>query len=112
MIDVLTACVAGAQPSPDVGGDPESTSPQGVSHCFIAIHIESAGSREEYEESLSRLVSHVREAPRAEWAETLMTPGEPEARASSERRDLIPLSTTAVALLRDVGRTSGLPFPF
>jgi LDH2 family malate/lactate/ureidoglycolate dehydrogenase len=111
MIDVLTACLAGAPPSPDVVGDPESTTPQGMSHCFIAIHVESADSGHAYEDSLSRLVSYVHEAPRAEWAEAFMAPGEPEARASAARHDLIPLSQTAVSLLREVGRTSGLPFP-
>lgn len=111
MIDVLTACVIGAPPSPEVVGDPESTTPQGMSHCFIAIHVASAGSRQAYEDSLSRLVTHVHEAPRAESVETFMAPGEPEARASADRRDLIPLSHTAISSLRDVGRTSGLPFP-
>ena len=48
MIDVLTACAAGAPPSPDVVGDPESETPQGVSHCFIAVHVDTAGSREMY----------------------------------------------------------------
>jgi LDH2 family malate/lactate/ureidoglycolate dehydrogenase len=111
MIDVLTACLAGAQPSPDVVGDPESAVPQGVSHCFIAINVASAGSPHAYEESLSRLVERVHQAPRAEWAERFLTPGEPEARTRADRRESIPLSPTAVRLLREVGQNSGLAFP-
>jgi len=111
MIDVLTACVTGMRASPDVVGDPESVTPQGVSHCFIAIHVASAGSSEAYEDSLSHLIERVHDASRAEWAEMFLAPGEPEARAALDRRELIPLSPTAVSLLRDVGRTSGLPFP-
>jgi LDH2 family malate/lactate/ureidoglycolate dehydrogenase len=111
MIDVLTACATGAHPSPDVVGDPESETPQGVSHCFLAIHVASAGSLEAYQESLSGLTARVHGAPRAEWAEAFLTPGEPEARTSSARRNLIPLSLAAVTLLRDVGRKVDLPFP-
>jgi LDH2 family malate/lactate/ureidoglycolate dehydrogenase len=111
MIDVLTACAAGAPPSPDVVGDPESETPQGVSHCFIAVHVDTAGSRETYQRSLSELVARVHAAPRAAWAESFLAPGEPEARASAERRELIPLSPASVAALRNVGRRSGLAFP-
>lgn len=111
MIDVLTACATGASTSPDVVGDPESETPQGVGHCFIAIHIASAGSTEAYEDSLSRLMARVQGAPRAEGAEMFLAPGEPEARASSDRRDLIPLAPATVTLLREVGRKTGLPFP-
>ena len=107
MIDVLTACAAGAPPSPDVVGDPESETPQGVSHCFIAVHVDTAGSREMYQRSLSELVARVHAAPRASWAESFLAPGEPEARVSAERRELIPLSPASVAALRDVGSRSG-----
>jgi LDH2 family malate/lactate/ureidoglycolate dehydrogenase len=111
MIDILTACVTGARPSPEVVGDPDSQTPQGVSHCFLAIHVGSASSFNAYEKSLSDLIAHVHNARRAEWAEAFLIPGEPEARTASDRHNSIPLSTAAVTLLRDVGRTADLPFP-
>ena len=85
MIDVLTGCITGGRTSPDIVGDPEARTPQGVGYCFIAIHVASACASDAYEDSLSRLVHRVHSAPRAEWAEPFLIPGEPEARTRSER---------------------------
>jgi LDH2 family malate/lactate/ureidoglycolate dehydrogenase len=111
MIDVLTACLSGALLSPEILGDPEAPEPQGTGHFFFAAHVASARAREEYERSLSRLASFVHGAPRAEWAEPFLTPGEREALAGRERQAGIPLPAPTVRLLRELGAEYGCPFP-
>jgi LDH2 family malate/lactate/ureidoglycolate dehydrogenase len=111
MIDVLTACLSGALLSPEIQGDPNSPGPQGTGHCFVAVQVDSVRPRGEYEQSLDRLANVVHSAPRAEWAEPFMIPGEREARVARERARAIPLSESAIGFLRALGQEFGVRFP-
>jgi LDH2 family malate/lactate/ureidoglycolate dehydrogenase len=111
MIDVLTGCLPGALLSTEIQGDPHDPEPQGTGHCFVAIRVESLRGRGEYEKSLAKLADAVHAAPRAEWAEAFMTPGEREARTAEERESVVPLPVSTLELLRSLGREYSVPFP-
>ena len=111
MIDVLTGCLPGASVSPDIPGDPNSPYPQGTGHCFVAIDIGAVRSRDQYEQSLSRLVEAVHDAARARGTEPFMTPGERESRAAQARELAIPFSSSTIELLMSLGQEFGVSFP-
>jgi LDH2 family malate/lactate/ureidoglycolate dehydrogenase len=110
MIDVLSGCLPGALLSPEIVGDPNAADPQGTGHCFIAIHVESVRTLEDYERSLRKLADAVHDAPRAEWADRFMIPGEREQHVASQRTDEIPLAESTRVLLRSLGEEFGVPF--
>lgn len=110
MIDVLSGCLSGALTSPEIAGDPTAPVPQGTGHCFVAIRVEALRARDDYERSLRQLVARVHDAPRAEWAEPFMIPGEREHMVAAERAREIPLTTAAVTMLRSLGEEYGVPF--
>jgi len=111
MIDVLSGCLSGALLSPEIVGDPDAAGPQGTGHCFIAIHVESLRALEDYERSLRKLADAVHDAPRAGWADPFMIPGEREQRVAAERMEEIPLTESALLLLRSLGEEFGVAFP-
>ena len=111
MIDVLAGCLPGAGISPEIKEGPDIRQPQNVGHFFLAVHLAAGVDKTVYDESLSRLVDAVRTAPRAEWAEQFMIPGEPEVRARADRLDGIPLTEAAVELLTSLGDEYEVPFP-
>ena len=112
MIDVLTGCLSGALTSPRIPGDPAAPEPQGTGHLMLAIHMPAIAEEGAYRESLGRLIDHVHHAPRADWAEPFLIPGELEDRARSERSTGgIPLTASTRSLLRDLGEEYGVPFP-
>ena len=111
MIDILTGAVPGARLSPQIKGDPLDPEPQGTGHFLIAINVEAIRERGGYERSLEELADSVHSAPRADWAEPFMTPGEREARAAAERARGIPLTRPTEELLRTLGEEYGVPFP-
>lgn len=111
MIDVLTACLSGALLSPEIPGDPNDPRPQKTGHFFVAVNVESLRDQKEYEQSLCELISRVHTAPRADWAECFLIPGEREALVAKERAVAIPLTEPTLALLRNLGEDYGAPFP-
>jgi LDH2 family malate/lactate/ureidoglycolate dehydrogenase len=112
MLDVLTGCLTGADTSPHIPGDPNDPRPQGTGHLFVAIHVDSLAEREAYDASLRDLAASVHDAPRAEWADPFLTPGDREAQSRSERTTGgIPLTPSTVELLRGLGAEHGVAFP-
>jgi LDH2 family malate/lactate/ureidoglycolate dehydrogenase len=111
MIDVLSGCLPGALTSPEIVGDPDAPEPQGTGHFFAAVSIDALRARGEYEQSLTQLVRAVHDAPRADWSEPFLIPGEREHRAAAERAEAIPLSKPALELLRSLGEDYGVGFP-
>jgi len=111
MIDVLTACIGGSLLSADISGDPASPTPQDTGHFFLAVRADALRSLRDYEDSLRRLIGIVHGAPRADWAEPFLIPGEREAVVAAERADAIPLPEPTVALLRGLGDEYGITFP-
>lgn len=112
MIDILAGCLTGGASSQDIRVEsPEMSEPQNTSHLFIAIDLDAARDRADYERSLDRLIEMVHGAPTAEWANELMFPGEPEARAAGARADGIPVRPDTLEMLRRLGAQYGSPFP-
>jgi LDH2 family malate/lactate/ureidoglycolate dehydrogenase len=109
MIDVLAGCLAGASVSPDIQEGPDAVGPQGTGHFFLAVNVDAV-SREAYRSGLERLTEAVHGAPRADWSEPFLVPGELEARAERERADAIPFSSDVLQLLRNLGSDYGVPF--
>jgi LDH2 family malate/lactate/ureidoglycolate dehydrogenase len=109
MIDVLAGCLPGASVSPDIQEGPDAAGPQGTGHFFVAVDVDAV-SRDAYAASLERLAEAVHSAPRADWSEPFLAPGELESRAEESRADGIPLAKDVVQLLRELGATYNAPF--
>jgi LDH2 family malate/lactate/ureidoglycolate dehydrogenase len=109
MVDVLTACLSGATPSPWVeGGEYES---EGVGHFFLALRVEGARDLEAYRVSADKLVEAVHRAQRADGVEPFLVPGEREARVAIGRREGIPFDDATLVELESLGAEFGVGFP-
>ncbi len=103
MIDVLSACLSGAQVSS------EMVEEAGVGHLMVAIDISAAAGSDAYGERLRRLIEAVHVAPRAPGTEPFMIPGEREHRVAAERDGLIPIDDPTRELLDGLAADCGLP---
>ncbi len=111
MVDLLAGCLPRARISPEIEEGTDIDEPQQTGHCFVAINVDALGERSGYEERLSRLAGAVHRAPRADWADTFMIPGERESATRAERAGGIPFSPSVVDLLTSLGEEYGVPFP-
>ena len=111
MVDVLAGCLPRARISPEIEEGTDIDDPQQTGHCFIAVHVDALGDRATYEELLGRLADAVHSAPRADWADTFITPGEREAATRAERATGIPFTASVADLLVALGAEYGIPFP-
>jgi LDH2 family malate/lactate/ureidoglycolate dehydrogenase len=109
MIDILAGCLSGAGISPEIPPS-QSSHPQGIGHCLIAIRVAAIGALDQYEESLDRLAEAVHRTPRAAGTASFLIPGEPELRAAAARSDGIPVQPATLRLLRELGETYGIRF--
>ncbi len=110
MIDVLTACLSGANLSREIPGDLTSPEPEGTGHCFVAIRVDGLRDRADYDSAMARLVASVHGARRADGVDPFMIPGEREAHSAGQRAGAIPLSASTAALLRSLGEEYGVAF--
>lgn len=110
MIDLLAGCLSGANLSPEIESNPESSRPLGTGHCFIALNVEAFAEPRAYEASLDRLVDAVHSAARTPGTKPFLVPGELEARVARERADGIPIDVATRQLLQELGSEFGVPF--
>jgi LDH2 family malate/lactate/ureidoglycolate dehydrogenase len=111
MIDVLTACLTSALLSPEIPGSADAPFPQNTGHFFVAVKANALRAQPDYEEWLRKLIGFVHGAPRAEWADPFLVPGEREAQTAALRATAIPLTESALDLLRGLGDQFGVEFP-
>lgn len=83
--------------------------PQDVGHFFMAIKPDLFVPKSDYEARMDRLVTRVRECPRADGFDEILIPGEPEARIEvARRREGIPYAASELAALQDEARKAGV----
>jgi LDH2 family malate/lactate/ureidoglycolate dehydrogenase len=102
MIDVLAACLSGAQVSPAMVEE------AGVGHLMVAIDVSAAAGIEDYSERLRRLVEAVHSARRAPGTDPFMIPGEREERVAQARGNLIPIDVATRRLLDRLADECGI----
>jgi LDH2 family malate/lactate/ureidoglycolate dehydrogenase len=103
MIDVVTACLSGAQISPAMVEE------VGVGHLLIAVDVSAAAGLEVYGRRLERLIGAVHSAARSEDVDAFMIPGEREHRVAREREHTIPLDAATRRLLDSLSTEYGVP---
>lgn len=111
MIDVLSGILTGASFGRGVRhlyGDLEH--PQSVGHLIGAIDIRSFVPLDSFTDNLAEMVREVKNVPLAPWADEILVPGEPEARAL-ERPDagMVPVAPAIRKELLALGARLGVP---
>ena len=110
LMDILGGVLSGAAFAGDVGDQyKDFDRPQNVGHFFLAIKPDLFMTAEAFRTRMDTLLQRIREAPRAEGVDRIMTAGEPE--ALNEARGL----ATGIAYRRadlqpliDAGEKAGL----
>ena len=111
MIDMLCGCLSGAQLSPDVVWNPEDPTPQGLGHLVVAIQVAALAGQRTYRRGLSRLVWCVHNARRAKGVAPFRLPGERAQHTAAAGRGAVPMHTSVVAELVELGARYGVDFP-
>lgn len=112
VVDILSGVLAGAAFGPFVGS-PSSLdpSPVGIGHFFAAIQIEAFLPLEEFEKNMDRLISAVRQAPKAPGQSRIYIAGEKEfEEAERNQKEGICLPKPVVQHLIVKGDEVGVPF--
>jgi len=110
MIDVLSACLTGAIPSPNIGSSGEAYGQEtGIGHFFFCLNVEAFTSMQGYENRLDVLTRAVHEAPRAGGSTPLLVPGEPEVVQARESKAGIVLPVYALDQLSELGHRFDCP---
>ena len=112
MVEILSSVLSGSF----IGGYDLATDSRGpyinVGHCFIAIDPGLVrGEGDAFGEELDRLTTYLRDTPRADPAQPVLVPGDPE-RESIARRSAegIPLTKNLIDEIRAVTESCGAPF--
>jgi LDH2 family malate/lactate/ureidoglycolate dehydrogenase len=107
MVDILSGVLNGTGPGVFVD---RATLVQG--HWFAAWRIDAFRDLGEFKAEMKRWVDRIRAIPPAEGVESVMIPGDPEARARADReKNGIPLDAETIEQLTKLGEEVGTPFP-
>ena len=111
LMDILGGVLSGAAFAGDVGDQyKDYDRPQNVGHFFLAIKPDLFMPADAFRARMDTLLGRVREAPRAEGFDRIMTAGEPE--AQNEARALangIAYRRADLQPLLDAGAAAGIP---
>lgn len=80
MMDVLSGALTGANTGTRVGGPYDAENPSGAGHLFIAIDVDTITDRQNYLDTVGRLIDEVKAAPTAPGHTGIFYPGEVEDR--------------------------------
>jgi L-2-hydroxycarboxylate dehydrogenase (NAD+) len=107
MVDILSGVLNGTGPGVFVD---RATLVQG--HWFAAWRIDAFRDIGEFKAEMKRWVDRIRAIPPAESVESVMIPGDPEARARADReKNGVPLDSETIEQLTKLGEEVGRPFP-
>ena len=104
MVEVLSGVLGGAGVGSGVSPLFEADDrPQQLGHFHLALDPERTVGRARFEETLSRLVEHLRRSPPAEGFDAVLVAGDPEERRRREREaGGVPLAPPLAEALRDL----------
>jgi LDH2 family malate/lactate/ureidoglycolate dehydrogenase len=110
LLDVLSGVLAGGAFSTGIRNLYENSSePQGVSHLFGALRVESFLPLADFRERIDQYIAQFRQCPVAPGADRVYVPGEIEDEIESERRkNGIPLGEELIAELAALARELGV----
>lgn len=110
MVDVLAGVLTGADVSPHVDGPYQAERASGCGHLFLALDIGAFLAPDEFARRMEALIDELRAQPTREGVETILFPGEPEARSrGAARRDGVELAPGTIEALRRLAAETGLP---
>jgi LDH2 family malate/lactate/ureidoglycolate dehydrogenase len=110
LLDVLSGVLAGGEFSTGIRNlYANSNEPQGVSHLFGALRVESFLPLSDFRERIDRYIAQFHECPAATGGDRVYVPGEIEDEVERERRkNGIPLSEALIAELADLAKELGV----
>lgn len=110
MMDLFGGVLSGAACGGDVADQYKVYDrPQDVGHFFYVMKPDLFVPKADYEARMDKLVTRVRECPRAEGFDEILMPGEPEARIEAQRRrEGIPYAASELAMLQDEAKKAGI----
>jgi LDH2 family malate/lactate/ureidoglycolate dehydrogenase len=109
MVDVLCGVLSGSATGLSV--DVDKAKPN-VGHFFMALDPAAFRPLEEFKRDMDRLSEELKNAPRAQGQNRIYVHGEKSyARMEKYRREGIPLGTSVVESMKQVGTEIGVPWP-
>ena len=112
IFEVLTAVLAGAAISLEVGSPHNGTVHQGLGQTFVALDVARLQSLTAFRSRVAKLVHYVRQAKRLTGVERIMLPGEREAALAEEQEHIgIALPKEVREAIDRVARNLGLTAP-
>jgi len=114
VLDILTGVLMGGEFSTSIRGLYQSlTEPQGVSHIFAALRVESFIPLDDFKQRMDTMISLIKACPRAPDAERVYVAGEIEDEMEARRRrDGIPVNDVLQAELNTLAQELGVASPF
>ena len=107
MVDILTGVLSGASSGLFID---RAALAQG--YWFAAWRIDAFRDLDEFKGEMKRVVDHIRATQPAPGVESVMIPGDPEAKAGRDRRaNGIPLDAETIEQLTTLGEECGVPMP-
>lgn len=86
--------------------------PQRIGHVFMAVRPDLFLSLSEFKNRMDLMIERYSTSPTADGVEKILMPGEPEARAETQRSATgIPIGEKMISLLKKEGQDAGVPFP-
>ncbi|MGR7026464.1 Ldh family oxidoreductase [Geodermatophilus sp. URMC 62] len=113
LVDVLSGALTGSAVGTGVHGPYEPDERSRCGHLVLVLDPEAFGDRAGYEARVRQLAEEVRSVPLAEGFEQVFLPGEVEDRAEAANLAAggVVLAGQALAELRALGTSAGVPFP-
>ncbi len=114
MVDILAAILSGANYGAKQEGliKPGSMqAPSNVGHFFMAMLVEGFRPLAEFRKTMDDALRALKDSQKAEGRDRIYVAGEPEYIATEEsRKKGVPLSSTVVTTLTNLGEEAGVPF--
>lgn len=119
VVDIFSAVLSGASygpwapPFPAYVPMPEAAPGEGLGHFFGAMRIDAFRPAVDFKEHMDNWISRFRNAKRADEAQPVLVPGDPEREAEGERlRNGIPLHEAVVNDLLSLAQKLNIASPF
>jgi LDH2 family malate/lactate/ureidoglycolate dehydrogenase len=109
MVHILGGALSGASFSPIRIRTQKASEPDRLGHFFLAIDPKAFRPEGAFEDDLDAVIDVLHQTPPLDPAQPVLVPGDPEARARSERlRDGIPIPDTLLEKIKGVCERSGV----